>query len=421
MEQKNTTNKKKERSMTLGMMQTDVEQRIDFGAMRAYKFKRVQEQLDKYDMGAVLLFDPDNIRYATSTWLNDWAHDKFVRWAVVPRGGDTVLFESGARPRKLELCPWLKKENIRHSRRWNRGAHDPNSFPALSKLIIDDIKEVLKANKVEKMPLGIDIIDAGLLQMFEQSGLKIVAGYPAMYDARIIKSPDELKLIELAASLVDCCYQEVSEFIKPGVREHEVVGKAFGWLMSHGANRITGMNCISGPRTNPNSHDFSDRMIRPGDMVFMDIMAHYLGYGTCYYRTMVVTKATQRQKDVYQRCLDMLMDAVDAVKPGVTTADVAAKFPSAQSMGFASEAEASGVCTGHGIGLSIHEKPWVNRIVSFDYPTTIEEGMHFALETHYGEGEDGARLELQLIVTKTGRKIITKFPYEDLTVCAPRL
>ncbi len=407
--------------MTLGMMQTDVEKRIDFDAMREYKVQRLREQLEKHDLGALLMFDPDNIRYATSTWTNDWAHDKFLRWAVLPREGDPVLFEASARPKKLELCPWLKKENIRPAQRWARGALEPEDWPIVGSDIVADVKAVLQENKVADLRLGVDICDALLYDILKESELKVVGGWPAMWDARMIKSPDELKLIELAASLVDCCYQEVSEFIKPGVREHEVVGKAFGWLMSHGANRITGMNCISGPRTNPNSHDFSDRMIRPGDMVFMDIMAHYLGYGTCYYRTMVVTKATQRQKDVYKRCLDMLMGAVDAVKPGVTTADVAGKFPSAQDMGYASEAEASGVCTGHGIGLSIHEKPWVNRIVSFDYPTTIEEGMHFALETHAGEGEDGARLELQLIVTKTGRKIITKFPYEELTVCAPRL
>jgi Xaa-Pro dipeptidase len=284
--------------------------------------------------------------------------------------------------------------------------------------IAQDVSAVLKENKVEDMPLGVDICDAVLYDILKDSKLIVVGGWPAMWDARMIKSPDELKLIELAASLVDCCYQEVFDFIKPGVTENEVVGKAFGWLMAHGANRITGMNCISGPRTNPNSHDFSDRMIRPGDMVFMDIMAHYLGYATCYYRTMVVTKATQRQKDVYKRCLDMVMASVDVVRPGITSADIASQWPSAQELGFKDEVEAFGIAAGHGIGLSIHEKPFISRRTSMQHPTVIEAGMHFALETHAGEGEDGARIELQLIVTETGHKIITKFPYEELVVCA---
>jgi Xaa-Pro aminopeptidase len=240
-----------------------------------------------------------------------------------------------------------------------------------------------------------------------------------MFDAREIKSPDELKLLEISAALVDCVYQQVFDFIRPGVRENEVVAKVYGWLLEHGCNRITGMNCVSGPRSNPNSHDFSDRLIRPGDLVFMDIMSHYLGYSTCYYRTFAVTSATQKQRDVYKRCLHDLMAAVDLIKPGVSTAEVAAVWPKAQDQGFKDEVDAQGTQSGHGIGLSIHEKPYIYRVLSFDHPTILEPGMCMALETFYGEGQDGARIEIEVIVTETGKKIITQFPYEALVVCAP--
>ena len=93
--------------MTLGMMATDVEQRIDFQAMREYRLRRAREQMQRYDLGALLCFDQDNVRYITSTYLNEWARGKYVRWCVLPREGEPVLFEIGtAAVVKRDLCPW---------------------------------------------------------------------------------------------------------------------------------------------------------------------------------------------------------------------------------------------------------------------------------------------------------------------------
>jgi Xaa-Pro aminopeptidase len=110
--------------MTLGIMATDVEQRIDFDALRTYKLQRVRDQLEEKDLGALLCLDMDNIRYLTSTHLAEWARDKFIRWCVLPRGGEPVLFELGSAAKvKRELCPWLKPENIRVATPWARGAN----------------------------------------------------------------------------------------------------------------------------------------------------------------------------------------------------------------------------------------------------------------------------------------------------------
>ena len=77
------------------------------------------------------------------------------------------------------------------------------------------------------------------------------------------------------------------------------------------------------------------------------------------------------------------------------------------------------LAVGHGIGLSHYEKPWISRAYSLDHPVPLEAGMHFALETFNGEGEDGARIESQVIVTKDGHKVITKWPCEELMVLSP--
>ncbi len=407
--------------MTLGMMASDVEQRVDFDAMRKYRLARAREQMEKYDLGALLCFDQDNIRYITNTHLAEWARGKYFRWCLLPRGGEPILYEVGtAAVVKRALCPWLKPENIRTAVTWNRGANVREVNVALSRSAIAEVKQVLKEHRVADLPVGVDEVEMYTLDALKDAGLRVANAYDAMFDARIIKSPEELKVIEMSAVMVDGVYAQLFDDIKPGVRENELVGKIYGWLIANGADRISGVNCVSGPRSNPHPHDYSDRMIRPGDLVFIDIMSHYLGYATCYYRTFAVTRSTQRQREVYKRALDWLQASIAAVRPGATTADVAAQWPSARELGYESEAAAFALALGHGIGLSHHEKPWISRAHSLEHPVTLQAGMHFALETFYGQGDDGARIESQVIVTPDGHKVITKWPCDELMVCNPK-
>ena len=164
------------------------------------------------------------------------------------------------------------------------------------------------------------------------AGLTVANGLEALFDARLIKSAEELKLIELSASLVDGVYAQLAHFIRPGVKENEVVAEISHWLIAHGAERITGINCVSGPRSNPHPPDYSDRMIRPGDLVFIDIMSHYLGYATCYYRTFAVPTASQRQTDIYKRSNEWLEARIDRIKPGAQPADHAMASTSAATL-----------------------------------------------------------------------------------------
>jgi Xaa-Pro aminopeptidase len=407
--------------MTLGPMATDVEQRIDFDALRAYKLQRVRDQLEEKDLGALLCLDMDNIRYLTSTHLAEWARDKIVRWCVLPRGGEPVLFELGSAAKvKRELCPWLKPENIRVATPWARGANPKPVNDFTSSNAATNIKTVLEESGVSDMPIGVDTVDLYLLEAMRGQGLDVVNGWDAMWDARVIKSPQELRIIEMSAALVDGVYAHRVDFIKPGIKENEIVAKIQGWLIEQGVDRITGINCVSGPRSNPHPHDYSDRMIRPGDLVFIDIISHFLGYATCYYRTFAVTRSTQKQRDLYKQALEWLERSIDAVRPGATTADVAEQWPSAQELGYANEIEALGLQVGHGVGLSNHEKPIITRAVSLAMPAPIEAGMHFALETFAGDGDDGARIESQVVVTEKGHEVITKWPCEELLVCNPR-
>jgi Xaa-Pro aminopeptidase len=162
-------------------------------------------------------------------------------------------------------------------------------------------------------------------------------------------------------------------------------------------------------------------MLRPGDPAYFDILHAYNGYRTCYYRTFAVGSASPRLVDAYKRCRDILDQRDRDDPPGRHHAEVVERRSRrAEEFGFRDEEAAFALQYGHGVGLSIWEKPIFSRLVSFDYPRRSRRGMVFALETFWPstDGWSAARIEEQLIVTADGCEVITRFPAEELLVTA---
>jgi Xaa-Pro dipeptidase len=252
----------------------------------------------------------------------------------------------------------------------------------------------------------------------EKAGLKVLDGQQTMLEAREIKNVDEIALLNRAATMVDGVYQQIFEELRPGVRENDIVANANRFLYEHGSDDVEAINAVSGERCNPHPHNFTDRMIRPGDQAFFDVLQSYMGYRTCYYRTFNVGRATPVQRDAYKVCREWLDKAIELIKPGVSTDKVAGVWPKAQDFGFPNELAAFGLQFGHGLGLAIHERPIISRVVSLDHPMEIKTGMVFALET-YCPAKDGfsaARIEEEMVVTDTGCRVISLFPAEELPI-----
>jgi Xaa-Pro aminopeptidase len=222
--------------------------------------------------------------------------------------------------------------------------------------------------------------------------------------------------------MADAAYDELYRAMKPGMSENECVGLVSKVLYDLGSEHVEGVNAISGERCSPHPHVFADRILRPGDPAYFDIMHSHLGYRTCYYRTFAVGSASNAQVDAYTRCRDYLDAAISLIRPGATTADVVSVWPKAEEFGFPSEEAAFALQYGHGVGLSIWEKPIFSRMTSLEHPELIEEGMVFALETFWpaSDGWSAARIEEELVVTATGCEIITRFPAEELLVAGGR-
>ena len=401
----------------LGTMGVDFEERVDYRRMHRYRLGRAQAALEASDLGALLLFDDNNIRYVTSTKIGEWARDKLSRWTLLVRGGDPILWDFGSAAVHHRLyAPWLKPENCKAGLVGLRGTVDP-AF-GLMKRHAEEMASILKAAGVAKMPIGVDIIEPPMMFELEKAGLKIKDGQQIMLSARELKSADEIALLNRAAAMVDGAYDLVNEILRPGVRENDIVAEVNKFLYTHGSDDVEAVNAISGERCSPHPHNFTDRMIRPGDQAFFDILQSFMGYRTCYYRTFNVGRATPAQHDAYKKARDWRDNAMARIKPGASTAHICEVFPEANEFGFPDEMTAFGLQFAHGLGLNLHERPIISRVVSMDHPTEIKEGMVFAIETYCPatDGFSAARIEEEVVVTDKGCRVISLFPAEELPI-----
>jgi Xaa-Pro aminopeptidase len=400
-----------------GRMNVDFEERVDFARLREHRLRRAAAALEATDLGALLVFDNNNIRYLTGVAIGEWTRDKLCRYALFTRTGELFLWDFGsAAVHHRMYCPWLQPEHCIAAYSTMRGAAPPAAN--LTGRAVREISGRLTDAGVAGMPVGVDFAELPTVFELQRQGIEVRDGQQVMLDARQIKSGDEIALLSTAAAMVDGVYTDIAEALRPGVRENEIVALASKRLYDMGSDDVESINAVSGERCNPHPHNFSDRMIRPGEQAFFDIMHSYNGYRTCYYRTFSVGRATAPQRDAYTRAREWIDAAIDAIKPGVSTDQVARLWPTAQDFGLADEKTAFGLQFGHGLGLALHERPIISRLTSLEAPMEIEQGMVFALETYCpaSDGISAARIEEEVVVTPDGVQVITRFPAQDLYV-----
>jgi Xaa-Pro aminopeptidase len=413
-----------ERAIGFGPAGVDWQQRINFTRMREERSAKVKSLMKKYNIPALLLNVSENKRYAIGK-----------KSSVLPLILDYILFFAEEDPIVYEHAdigihlkknsPWLNPDNIRAAYTWVGGIVGPNATKITGDKWAKAIQEDLKQKGLDKEPLGIDALDAVGREALREAGIKTVDCSALMAAARIIKTEDEINCLRMAAAIVDRAWWAMYEKLHPGIRECELAAIAYKTLyeMNIEYARVWG---ASGSRAwpNPRGSGSTDRIVQPGELVFFDIYdVSYCGYKTCYYRTFCVgRRPTAKQKDWYKQCYDWIYEALSEVKPGTTTADAAKRFPEAKLWGYPGEHWAVLSQWGHGIGLSLYEKPVISRAYSFDDPIVFEKNMTFAIETQQGEeGVGGARLEEMVVVTDTGYEVISLWPAEDITVATHSL
>ena len=405
---------------SFGTMAVDWEERVNFDRLRNDRLARIKKLLKESELGALLTFDMNNIRYLTATMIGTWALDKLVRFALLPQDDEPILWDFGSAARHHQMyCPWLG-DRSRAGISTLRGATPPGA--GLAEDVARKIRVELEQRGLQNEPLGVDLIEPVVMFALQKEGLNVVDGQQLMLEARRIKTTDEIVLLNTACVMVDAAYDELYMYLRSGVRENDGVALVNKVLYELGSEHVEGVNAISGERTSPHPHIYSDRILRPGDQVYFDILHSYMGYRTCYYRTLAIGSASQAQVDAYKKCREILDVSIEMVKPGVTTADIVQHWPKAQEFGFANEEAAFALQYGHGVGLSIWETPIFSRLFSLEHPQVLEEGMVFALETFWpaSDGWSAARIEEEVVLTKDGPEVITRFPAEELVVAGLR-
>jgi len=352
--------------------------------------------------------------------IGEWARDKLTRYSLLTGNGDPYIWDFGSAARHHKLyAPWLHQDHCRAGLTGMRGAvgADLTLFRDAAK----EIKSILTAEGVASMPLGVDMIELPMMFALQKEGIEVRDGQQAMLQAREVKNVDELMLLNMASAMVDGVYEDIAEALRPGVKESEIVALATKRLYEMGSDCVEAINSISGERCSPHPHNFTDRLIRPGDQAFFDVIQSYMGYRTCYYRTFNVGRATGPQRTAYRKAREWMDKAIELLKPGMSTDKIAAALPKAQDAGFANEMDAFGLNFCHGLGLGLHERPLISRLNSFREPIELKAGMVFAVETYCpaSDGISAARIEEEVILTPKGAQIISLYPADELPIANP--
>lgn len=409
--------------MPVNQMNTDRLENVNFARMREYRLQRAREYMEKFNIGTLITWDAYNIRYISGVYVTvptRWQETQFV---VLPRNDDPYVFcVTSFSPEAMEKeIPWLKGRIKVRPAGAGRQAFSPDALENF----VNEIGKIIDEHGLHDELVGLDGCSTELFyqEAFARKGFKVCDAQEAMFRARSVKSRDEINCVEIACAMAEAAFAEIKKAIKPGVRECELVGVGMKKLYELGADECQEFVCSSGPRTNPLHIDYTDRIIRNGDLIAVDINGNsYNTYKSCYYRTFVCGKASEEQKKSFEICKKILYSAMDNIKAGVSTKDVAEGWPkSPEFWGYDKDdwGRVSGFALAHGCGLSLHEFPNFRpqSVLTTNY--TLEEGMVLAVETWYGPkgGDHGVRLEEMIEVTKDGYRLLTKAPIDGLIEC----
>ena len=433
--------------MQWGQYAVDYEQRpYNPERMRVERWAKTQAGLKKWGLGALILFDYDYHRYMGYYTFHQYARRRLGTYVLVVLGEEVPYVNTDKYPNSWEelRMPWFKDKYVLKSARPYQlcnGLPDHPSYMAESfQRNVEDILPILQKHGVADMPVGVDVCSASMVDALRAGGIKLVDGNNCLVDIITDKTQDEIYCLRMAGAITDAAHWEVARALRPGMTELEVAGIGANACYKHGAEELEGPSFVvcSGERGGygiPNMP--SDRRIRPGDFVAVDLNGvSFNGYRTCFYRTYLVgDEPTTFQKEVYGVTYDALMALQSVMQPGRTTNEVQQeylklgdfpggwgrepKFPEAGRYFFGSG--------GHPIGLRSGDPGYTipgSGEIFGNYPGgMLKVNQTFSAETACmtWDGKrwmkDGVKLENSGVITEAGFESFYRAPLKDIVVC----
>ena len=393
-----------------GTSAVDWEYRYDFGRLRAGRVARAQEALEADELDAVLVWKSENVRYLTSLRSQVIAgKDSILNAALLIPGHQPILLCSGGEVDHAAFMPWL-------------GAVHAIPIMEQRELIDGFVRAILAPALAERGltrgRLGIDQSSIHLIRAIESAlpGMVIVDGDHALQQARMIKLPDELAIVEESCAIGDSVTQRALDETRAGRRECEIAGDAMQTLYHLGGEmpHVTTPFVASGEHMAPPHRFPTDKIVRNGDLVFIDIGAMWNGYFADIGRTTLVGKPSDLQKRVYTAVYEGLMAGIEAMRPGNTTEHVAAAVRRVAAQYDLADNLFS-LFIGHGIGIGANEPPYIGETLPGAQPAQLRPSMLFAVEPliWVRAGGVGVRIEDMILITESGPRILSRTSYED--------
>ncbi|MED5578787.1 MAG: Xaa-Pro peptidase family protein [Nitrospinota bacterium] len=397
-----------------GSMMVDWEHRIDFERMRKERIQKTQDAMKEQGIDALVLWKDENVRYLTSLRAIMIQYRSSTTYGVLlHQEGDPTLLASSGEAHRIEQCmPWIKD-------------YVPIGIleePGLVDLTVkDEILPRLKDWDVANKTIGLDghtFMQRSALEKHLPEA-KFVDGERFMYLSRINKTPDEVACLMQACAIADSVTMTAIENSKPGVREYDVAAEAMKTLFTHGGEfgHLASPFVASGEHMAPPTRFPTDKIIRNGDVVFIDIGACWNGYfGDCGRATLAGGPPHPMQQKVYTTVYKALKAGIAKMKPGYTNDDSTQEFIEvARSAGL--ENNFIKLFIGHGCGISPNEPPYVGEVMPGAEKVEFEPGMTFAIEPLIFvdgiPGGAGVRIEDHILVTEDEPVYMTRAPYCD--------
>lgn len=395
------------------MGHVDYEERIDFSRLRKERVQKAVEQLKQNGLDAALLWREENVRYLTSLRLQLLQYrGPNYHCVLLTSKGELVLFISGGEiARVKETMPWI-------------GHVEPISMleePTQVEYFAQNVlRDVFKELGLGGGKIGIDAMTYNLLNGYQKNlgGITLADGNKPMFDARVTKTKQELEIIEQATALAEVVTQRGLDSIAPGVTENQVAAEVLHKLFSMGGEfaHVAVPFVASGERLSPPTRFASDKIIRSGDLVFIDIGASWNGYFGDLGRTTICGSPSRKQKEVYTAVLEAQKEGLSKMRPGVTNDEVARAYKEkASQYGFGNNFIY--LFIGHGVGISPNEPPYIGEPIPGAKQVELKPGMVFAMEPLIWvpdtQGGGGVRIEDMVVITEGGPRIISRIPYEE--------
>jgi Xaa-Pro aminopeptidase len=397
----------------VGRQIVDYEPRVDVARLKRERLARLRAEMTKADLGAVLLYDPINIRYATGTLDSSagFGVHSYYRYALIPREGRPIVF--GGLDETLAGDAAL---DVREGRTWDFFPCG-RSVDEAARRWAAELAAILGQLGLSRERLGIDRLDFTGFDALRAQQVRLADARVPLERARAVKTPDELVLIRQACAVADVGVSAVRDAIRPGVSENELWAIFTATNIRLGGEHTDGRLLAAGDRTNPWYQPASDRLVRDGELVALDTdMAGPLGYFADISRTFLCgdRQPTGEQRALYEFGYRFLQEAIPLFRPGTSLREIGDRVPAYPERYRANRY----VVVAHGAGMSDEWPAVYFPDVSWsgfgNDPDVLRENMVICVEALVGEagGRQCVKLEEQVIVTAGGPEVISRAPYD---------